>query len=282
MVTGIVAGIVIDNTVIEPCLRRNSQRATVLANNVPMKGASHLGEYVMEMKSQDSNSSTAAFETRVGWDQLSYQNSHPLTVRYATSPGKHTDFSGTAAAAGMSRRGLLAHVGGATAAATASAAGAETSTASRPGDDVLFATFNIQKFGKKKAARSAVMDALASTLARFDIVAIQEVSQPPKGNGVCGENTMSAICDLLAKVRSVSQRDFAVVASPRIGDEQYVMMYDKNKAIYKNGVTYPDANEKHIRPPHAFLFTISNKDFVFAVTHTQPSKAKQEIKIFPM
>merc|ERR1719460_1138521 len=65
-------------------LRRGLQPATVLASSgglgpgMPMNNASALGDNAMEMKTQDpmhnSNSS------RVGWGQLSSQNSHPLTV----------------------------------------------------------------------------------------------------------------------------------------------------------------------------------------------------------
>jgi GTP-binding protein len=68
-------------------LRRGLQPVTVLANSsgsgplMPMNTASALGDNVMEMKTQDKVNNS-----RVGWGQLSSQNSHPSTVRYAGNP----------------------------------------------------------------------------------------------------------------------------------------------------------------------------------------------------
>merc|ERR1712054_344809 len=98
--------------------------------------------------------------------------------------------------------------------------------------------------GVSKASRSAVMEALATIIARYDAVAIQELSQKPDGSGVCGPHTMSAICDLLEKVRLVSKRNFSMVVSPRIGDEQYTMMFDAAVAGLINNATYPDITNK--------------------------------------
>merc|ERR1719331_3278816 len=81
-------------------LQRRFQPATVLASSdglgplMPMNTASALGDNVMEMKSQDPNMnySAAALESRpalkvktdrVGWGQLSSQNSHSSTLCYA-------------------------------------------------------------------------------------------------------------------------------------------------------------------------------------------------------
>jgi len=97
-------------------LRKGLQPATIPASNgglaldTPMNAASAFGEHVMEMKTQDPdiNHSTAAFDTRpackvsssrVGWGQLTSQNSHPLTLCYATPPGEQTGSSSTSSAA---------------------------------------------------------------------------------------------------------------------------------------------------------------------------------------
>merc|ERR1712196_634539 len=125
------------------------------------------------------------------------------------------------------------------------------------------------------------MDALAEIISRYDIVAIQELSQKPSGSGECGPNTMSAICDLLEKVRAVSKRDFAMSVSPRIGDEQYTMMFDAAVAGLTGNATYPDTDNKHSRPPHAFRLSVGSKTFSVAVTHTKPGAATTEIQNFP-
>jgi acetyl esterase/lipase len=82
-------------------LRRGLQPASILASSGglgpvrPINTASDLGDYVMEMKSQDPNInfSAAMLETRpmhkvnssrVGWGQLSSQNSQPLMPRTTT------------------------------------------------------------------------------------------------------------------------------------------------------------------------------------------------------
>jgi hypothetical protein len=67
-------------------MRRRLQPATILACNgglaldMPMNTASALGDNVMEMKSQDSHKISSS---RVGWGQLSSQNTSASTLCYA-------------------------------------------------------------------------------------------------------------------------------------------------------------------------------------------------------
>merc|ERR1719460_3621702 len=64
-------------------LRRRLQPATILVSNgdlaldMPMNTASALGDNVMEMRSQDSHKMSSS---RVGWGQLSAQNSRPVEL----------------------------------------------------------------------------------------------------------------------------------------------------------------------------------------------------------
>jgi len=146
---------------------------------------------------------------------------------------------------------------------------------------VFFATFNIQNYGVSKASKSAVLEALATTIDRYDVVTIQEISQMPDSTGVCGLNTESAVCDLQVAVNSVSGRSFALAISPRIGDEQYAVLYDSSKASYLNGGEYPDSNGTYSRPPYAFHLQIGSSSMVVASTHTSPSTAELEIAKYP-
>jgi len=144
-----------------------------------------------------------------------------------------------------------------------------------------FASFNIQNFGKTKASRPAVMTALAETIMRYDFVAIQELSQKPRGSGVCGPHTMSAVCDLQARVNEVAPRNYSLEVSPRIGDEQYVLLYDASRVSVIGGETYPDPANIHSRPPYAFLARAGGTTLAMAVVHTSPSTAETEIANYP-
>jgi len=62
-------------------LRRGLQPADGLAPDMPMSTVSALGDTVMEMKSQDSN--VKVDSGKVGWGQLSSNNSQPQTFCYA-------------------------------------------------------------------------------------------------------------------------------------------------------------------------------------------------------
>jgi len=146
----------------------------------------------------------------------------------------------------------------------------------------FLATFNIQNFGVTKAGRSAVLQALAEIVARYDIVAIQELSQMPGASGVCGENTASAICDLLEQAKLVSSRPFSVVVSPRGDvDEQYAVIYDSSKVTYVTGGTYADPENIHSRPPHVFVLQVGDARMAIAQTHTSPRSATAEIQNMP-
>eukprot|EP00928_Gymnodinium_smaydae_P090848 TRINITY_DN74560_c0_g1_i1.p1 TRINITY_DN74560_c0_g1~~TRINITY_DN74560_c0_g1_i1.p1 ORF type:complete len:738 (+),score=56.06 TRINITY_DN74560_c0_g1_i1:3-2216(+) len=148
-------------------------------------------------------------------------------------------------------------------------------------DGVFFSTFNIQNFGVSKASRPAVLSALAQTIRHYDIVAIQEISQMPSGNGVCGTYTMSAICDLLSAVKAAGSQNHRLAISPRIGDEQYALIYNASKVVFVAESTYPDPDGKHSRPPHAFHLSVGSVSLVIALTHTRPTDATVEIQNFP-
>jgi endonuclease/exonuclease/phosphatase family metal-dependent hydrolase len=144
-----------------------------------------------------------------------------------------------------------------------------------------FGTWNIQNLGRAKGGRPAVLAVIRMVLAHFDVVAIQELSQlPGPPYAWCGKYTESVICDALPDTRS-----FAVKASPRIGDEQYVVMYRTESAELNNtGTTYPDPRGIHSRSPHAFDIRIKRGNIdrlVLAVTHTSPEHATEEIQNFP-
>lgn len=146
-------------------------------------------------------------------------------------------------------------------------------------DGICFGSWNIQNFGPSKGGRPAVMAAIRSVLGRYDVAAIQELSQKPRPPFVCGENTESAIC-----AARPSADEYTVAASPRIGDEQYAVILRDAAAKADGGATYPDGAGVHSRPPHAFEIEIAGQVpwvLVLALTHTKPQAAEAEIHNFP-
>lgn len=146
-------------------------------------------------------------------------------------------------------------------------------------DGICFGSWNIQNFGPSKGGRPAVMAALRFVVGRYDVAAIQELSQKPKAPFVCGENTESTICATRPSVDG-----YTVAASPRIGDEQYAVILRDAAARAVGGATYPDGAGVHSRPPHAFEIEIAGEApwrLVLALTHTKPTSAEAEIHNFP-
>eukprot|EP00931_Biecheleriopsis_adriatica_P029082 TRINITY_DN17313_c0_g1_i2.p1 TRINITY_DN17313_c0_g1~~TRINITY_DN17313_c0_g1_i2.p1 ORF type:complete len:585 (+),score=139.34 TRINITY_DN17313_c0_g1_i2:25-1779(+) len=160
-------------------------------------------------------------------------------------------------------------------------AGVQTLTEATTCSGIFFASFNIQNYGVSKASRSAVLEALAAVIIRYDIVVIQELSHKPDDTWVCGEYTESSICDLQTAVNAQGSRSYSLRASPRLGDEQFALFFERSKASFVDQATYPDTSGIHSRPPHAFLVRAGGKSLAIATTHTKPSDAKAEISDFP-
>eukprot|EP00927_Polykrikos_kofoidii_P071893 TRINITY_DN68090_c0_g1_i1.p1 TRINITY_DN68090_c0_g1~~TRINITY_DN68090_c0_g1_i1.p1 ORF type:complete len:609 (+),score=93.62 TRINITY_DN68090_c0_g1_i1:258-2084(+) len=148
-------------------------------------------------------------------------------------------------------------------------------------DGLCFGTWNIQNLGQAKEGRPAVMDAIRSVVARYDLLAVQELSQYPRPPYVCGPFTEKVICDSRPDPSA-----FTVTASPRIADEQYVLIgRDQAVSVVGGGATYPDVMQIHARSPHAFNVTVKKGSvnpwqLVVGVTHTQPTRATEEILNF--
>ncbi|CAK0845069.1 unnamed protein product [Prorocentrum cordatum] len=146
-------------------------------------------------------------------------------------------------------------------------------------DGLCLGSWNIQNFGASKGGRPAVMAAIRSVMGRYDVAAVQELSQMPREPFVCGDNTESTIC-----ASRPSEDGYTVAASPRIGDEQYAVILRDAAARPVRGATYPDIAGVHSRPPHAFEIDVAGEApwrLVLALTHTSPSSAEAEVQNFP-
>ena len=141
---------------------------------------------------------------------------------------------------------------------------------------IKIASFNIQIFGKTKAAKPEVMHILAAIISQFDIVAIQEVK----------DASGAAIQSLEAQVDALG-RDYAYIVSPRLGrstsKEQYAFIYRTDSIQPIGNYTFNDTAGVFARPPFIGYFKTKsgNFDFILIDIHTAPSDATAEIKALP-
>ena len=138
---------------------------------------------------------------------------------------------------------------------------------------IKIASFNIQIFGVSKASKPDVMNILADTISKFDLVAIQEIR----------DKTGTAINDLEAAVDSLGT-DYDYIIGPRLGrstsKEQYAYIYNTSTITAKSSYTYDDtAMDLFSRDPYiaAFKAAAGTFDFVLISIHTAPDDATQEI-----
>lgn len=143
---------------------------------------------------------------------------------------------------------------------------------------ITIASFNIQVFGKTKAGKPQVMQILAKTITRFDIVAIQEIR----------DASGTAIKKLEATVDALGT-NYDYIIGPRLGrtssKEQYAYMYRLTTVTPSQSYSYNDtAQDTFHREPYIAKFTAKkgNFDFVLITIHTDPDEATQEINALPL
>jgi endonuclease/exonuclease/phosphatase family metal-dependent hydrolase len=169
-------------------------------------------------------------------------------------------------------------VPGANGAAPAAAPGGAFSSTADRGQSLRIATFNIQVFGQSKLDKPEVMDVLARTVRRFDVVAIQEVR--------------SADQDVLPRFVEMLNADgsrYGFVIGPRLGrtssKEQYAFVFDTTRVALDPQSVYTISDPEDLlhreplaarfqaqgpSPGEAFTFTLVN-------IHTDPDETDQEL-----
>jgi deoxyribonuclease-1-like protein len=148
----------------------------------------------------------------------------------------------------------------------------------RAAGSVRIASFNIQVFGKTKIAKPEVMDVLAETVRRFDLVAIQEVRS----------TTDDILPRFIERINSTGRHyDFKI--GPRLGrtnsKEQYAFIYDAQTIeVDPTSIhTVNDPDDLFQRPPMVASFRVRgpppDQAFTFTLIdiHTEPDEAKAEI-----
>lgn len=130
-------------------------------------------------------------------------------------------------------------------------------------------SFNIQIFGKSKAAKPEVMDILADIIMQYDMVAIQEV-RDASGTAV------PMLMEMLTP-------DYDYFLGPREGrsnsKEQYLFIWDSRKFDMIGNYVFNDSEDWFERDPLAAHFQTydGGMDFVIINNHISPKTAEEEI-----
>lgn len=145
-------------------------------------------------------------------------------------------------------------------------------------EKIRIATFNIQNFGRTKAGKPEVMQVLASIIRKYDVVAVQEVS----------DSTEQAPHGLLDEINADGSA-YALLLSERTGKqpddlssrEQYAFYYNTRTLRARDtGTLYPDDEHDYFqREPYVAGFETNDGAlrFVLVTIHTMPERAFAEI-----
>ena len=118
----------------------------------------------------------------------------------------------------------------------------------KPRDTIRIATFNVQRFGNKKAENGPVMDALAKVMAQFDVIAIQEIQS----------SDMTPIRVLVDLING-SGGQYAATVSERLGrdtyTESYAFIWDESRIrLATDAYVVQDPSERMPREPMVASF----------------------------
>jgi endonuclease/exonuclease/phosphatase family metal-dependent hydrolase len=134
--------------------------------------------------------------------------------------------------------------------------------------------FNCRVFGVTKVAEAALVQRIATILARYDLLLFQEIRD---ASGL-------AIELLLNQTRMLSQRDYRMIVSSRLGrttsKEQYAYIYDHALVTVEGaGVVWADQNDLFERPPFIAEFRdlLTQSRFVLMGLHAKPEDAVAEM-----
>ncbi len=138
-------------------------------------------------------------------------------------------------------------------------------------DVIRIGAFNIQVFGKTKAAKDSVMDVLVRIVREFDVVVVQEI-----------RDSREQVADrFLDRINSMDGFHYRMLEGPRLGrtssKEQYVVYYTPATVELMNAYTQPDPDDAFEREPLVATFRSNNFDFTLIACHIKPDDAEDEL-----
>ncbi|WP_146573081.1 endonuclease/exonuclease/phosphatase family protein [Botrimarina hoheduenensis] len=149
-----------------------------------------------------------------------------------------------------------------------------------PTPTVRIASFNIQTFGDAKAQKQYVMNAIASMVRMFDVIAIQEIRT---------QDDYFIDNFLRYYVNADGRSRYAASVSRRLGrttsTERYAFLYNTQTIEANPQIDFVmnDPEDRLHRPPHVMMFRtrLAPPDqaftFVLMNIHTDPDEAPQEL-----
>jgi deoxyribonuclease-1-like protein len=168
-------------------------------------------------------------------------------------------------------------------------------------ETIRIASWNVENWGKAKSSDPERMKVIAETLSKYDIIAVQEISnireqsdpgcprneQDCPGNPACGL-IRSALEEYLNQGLGMN---YSFMFSPQVKDERYLFVYDPGKAellearlISDPGdsepicSSSPDNTGLMVRQPFMARFKSGDFDFVLLTAHTSPGINTQELE----
>ncbi|GEM_PF-1641270 len=130
---------------------------------------------------------------------------------------------------------------------------------------ILIANWNLQIFGKAKAANSGLMDYYVGKIRDYNIIIVQEIRD-------IGGTSFPKLCALLPEYK-------CIVSSPAgrsSSKEQYGMIYKDAQLLSQHDYN-PDSNADFERPPFAVMFRYGDWNFTIVTIHTKPEDVKNEL-----
>lgn len=167
---------------------------------------------------------------------------------------------------------------------------------------ITIASWNIRDFGKSKAENEAKTAIIATILSRYDIIAVQEISNlHEKSDSGCPRNENSCPghkqCGLIEKslrraLAGNADRDYKFIFSPYVKDERYLFIYDANKVqALDSGALVTDYGDDPnvpicdsasggdmVRQPFYVSFKAGDFDFTLVTAHTKPDRNLVELQ----
>ncbi len=152
--------------------------------------------------------------------------------------------------------------------------------AARTQGTVRIASFNLEAFGPTKAGKPDVMEIIADTIRRFDVVALQEIrTERP-----------DVLQRLLTQINATG-RHYALLAGPRVGrtasKEQFAFVFDQATIEVDRSAAYTvdDPDDLLHRPPLVGWFRVRgpapDQAFTFTLVnlHLDPDEVAEEIRV---
>lgn len=130
---------------------------------------------------------------------------------------------------------------------------------------LLIANWNLQIFGKAKAANAPLMDYYAGKIRDYNIIIVQEIRD-------IGGTAFPKLCEMLPEYN-------CVVSSPAgrsNSKEQYGIIYKDAQLLSEHDYN-PDSNADFERPPFAAAFRYGGWEFTILTIHTKPEDVKNEL-----